>query len=93
MEKASFTRLNKLFEIDIVEQAHNVLLLDNNLLALIENPKPFIPVFPWLASSTLILNEHFMLKDLVFYKVACLEDSEARQARLKKREKNDRSKH
>lgn len=78
MEKASFVRLNKLFEIDAIERAHNVRLSDNNLLALIENPKPFIPVFPWLAHSTLVLNEHFVLKDLVFYEVACLEDSKAR---------------
>lgn len=87
MEKTSFARLNKLFEIDIVERAHNVLLLDNNLLALIKNPKLFIPMFPRLAPSTLVLNEHFVLKDLVFYEVACLEDSEARQACLEEREK------
>lgn len=87
MEKASFARLNKLFKIDVVEWAHNILLLDNNLLALIKNPKLFIPMFPQLAPSTLVLNEHFMLKDLVFYEVACLADSEARQACLEEREK------
>lgn len=78
MEKASFVWLNKLFELDAVERAHNVLLSDNNLLALIKNPKPFIPMFPRLAHSTLVLNEHFVLKDLVFYEVACLADSKAR---------------
>ncbi|KAL6340148.1 hypothetical protein AAG906_040584 [Vitis piasezkii] len=53
MEKASFTHLNKLFEIDVAERAHNVLLSNKNL------------------------------QDLLFYEVACLADSEARQTRLK----------
>ena len=50
VEKASFARLKKLFEIDAAEWAHNVLLSNKNLQALIENPKPFIIlVFSWLA--------------------------------------------
>ena len=88
MEKASFARLNKLFKIDVVEWAHNVLLSRKNLLALIENPKSFIiPVFPQLAPPSLVPSEHFMLKDLPFYEVSCLVDSEACQARLKKGQK------
>lgn len=72
VEKVSFARLNKLFEIDTVEQAHNILLLDKNPQALIKNPKSFIiPVFPRLASSFLVPDEHFMLKNLPFYEV-CL---------------------
>ena len=83
MEKASFARLNKLFEIDAVEWAHNVLLSGKNLLALIENPKSFIiPVFPRLALPSLVPSEHFMLKDLPFYEVSCLVDFESCQARL-----------
>ncbi|KAL6334873.1 hypothetical protein AAG906_023678 [Vitis piasezkii] len=42
MEKASFTWLNKLFEIDTSKRAYKVFLSDKNLLALIDNPKPFI---------------------------------------------------
>ncbi|KAL6319810.1 hypothetical protein AAG906_036872 [Vitis piasezkii] len=76
VEKALFTRLNKLFEINTVERAHNVFLLDKNLQALIENPKPFIiSVFPRLALLSLELDEHFVLKDFPFYE-ACLEEWE-----------------
>ena len=79
VEKASFARLNKLFEIDTVEWAYKVLFLDKNLLALIGSPKSFIILmFPWLTPSSLVLGEHFVLKDLPFYEVARLEDSEAR---------------
>ncbi|KAL6340225.1 hypothetical protein AAG906_040661 [Vitis piasezkii] len=76
MEKVSFVRLNKLFEIDAIERAHIVLLSNKNLHVLIKNPKSFIiSVFPWLAPSSLVLDEHFVLKDLSFHEVACLADS------------------
>ena len=79
MKKASFTRLSKLFEIDVVEWAHSALLSNKNLQVLIKNLKLFIIlVFPWLAPPSLIPDEHFMLKDLFFYKVARLENFEAR---------------
>ncbi|RVW82921.1 hypothetical protein CK203_038374 [Vitis vinifera] len=79
VDKASFTRLNKLFEIDAFEWAPKVFLPNNNLLALIDNPKSFIiPVFSRLAPPSLVLGEHFVLKDLYFYEVACLADSKAR---------------
>lgn len=88
MEKASFARLNKLFKINVIEQAYNVLLSDKNMQALIENPKAFIIlVFPRLVPPSLVPDEYFMLKDFHFYKVACLADSEAHQAYLEKREK------
>ena len=88
MEKTSFACLNKLFEIDTAERAYNVLLSDKNLQALIENPKSFIIlVFSRLASLSLILDEHFVLKDLPFYEIARLADSEAHQAHLEEREK------
>ena len=78
MEKASFTRLNKLFEIDTSKRAYKVFLSDKNLLALIDNPKPFIiPVFPRLALPSLVPGEHFVLKDFPFYEVAHLAYSEA----------------
>ena len=88
MEKAPFTLLNKLFEIDAVEQAYKVLLSDKNLLALIDNPNSFIiPVFSRLAPSSLVPGEHFMLKDFPFYEVARLAYSKTRQARLEERER------
>nr|CAN60233.1 hypothetical protein VITISV_016497 [Vitis vinifera] len=59
-----------------------------NLLAQIENPKSFIiPVFPRLALPSLVPSEHFMLKNLPFYEVSCLVDSEACQAHLKEGQK------
>ena len=71
MEKALFTRLNELFEIDASKRAYKVFLLDKNLLALIDNPKLFIiPIFSRLAPPSLVLGEHFVLKDLPFYEVA-----------------------
>ncbi|RVW36973.1 hypothetical protein CK203_103668 [Vitis vinifera] len=68
VEKASFTRLNKLFEIDALEQNHKVLLSNKNLLALINEPKSFvIPVFSRVAPLSLVLGKHFVVKDLPFY--------------------------
>ena len=94
MEKASFARLNKLFKINVIEQAYNVLLSDKNMQALIENPKAFIIlVFPRLVPPSLVPDEYFMLKDFHFYKVACLADSEAHQAYLEKREKKCQKEH
>lgn len=88
MEKASFSHLNKLFEKYVAKQAHSVVLLDKNMQALIENPKPFIIlVFPQLASLSLVFDEHFMLKVLPFYEVARLMDSETCQACLEEWEK------
>ena len=85
MEKASFTRLNKLFEIDASERNHKVLFSDKNLLMLVNAPKSFvIPVFPHMALPSLMPREHFVLKDLPFYEVSILVDSEARQAHLEK---------
>ncbi|KAL6311320.1 hypothetical protein AAG906_025538 [Vitis piasezkii] len=50
-----------------------------NLLVLIDNPKSFIiPVFPRLTPPSLVPGEHFVLKDLLFYEVSHLADSEAR---------------
>ena len=88
MEKASFTHLNKLFEIGSTELAHNLLLSDKNLQALIENLKSFIiPVFPPLAPLSLVPNEHFVLKDLSFYEIDRLADFEACHDHLEEREK------
>lgn len=94
MEKDSFTRLNKLFKIDVSERNHNVLLSDKNLMVLINDPKPFIiPVFPHVAFPSLVANEHFVLKDLSFYEVVRLADSKARQTRLEVREKKRQEGH
>ena len=79
VEKSSFTRLNKLFEIDQVKQNHNMLLIEKNLKVILVHLKSFvIPIFSRLASMTLVSTKHFMLKDLSFYEVAQLADVEAR---------------
>lgn len=89
MEKAFFALLNKLFEIEVSEWNHKVFLLDKNLLALINEPKSFImSVFPRVTPSFLVPGKNFVLKNLSFYVVARLADSEACQAQLEKREKN-----
>lgn len=88
VEKTSFTQLNKLFKIDMSEWNHKVMLSNKNLMALINETKFFIiPILPHVASLSLVPNKHFMLKYLPFYEVTHLADSEARQARLKEREK------
>lgn len=86
--KTFFALLNKLFEIEVFERNHKVLLSDKNLLALNNEPKLFvIPIFPRMASPFLVPSKHFVLKNLSFYVVSRLADSKARQARLEKREK------
>ena len=88
VDKASFTRLNKLFEISASKRNHQVHLSDKNLLVRTKDPKPFIiPIFPRVAFSSLVPDEHFVLKDLPFYVVARLADSEARHAHLEQWEK------
>lgn len=44
-------------------------------------------MFPKLAPSSLVLNKHFVLKDLPFYKAPRLADSKVRQTRLEECEK------
>ena len=55
---------------------------------MISEPKLYVlPILHRVALSSLIPNEHYVLKDLPFYKVTRLADLKARQARLKEREK------
>lgn len=83
VEKSSFAILNKLFEIDQSEWSHSVLFTENNLEVVLTQAKPFvISFFPRLAPLTLVLGDHFLLKDLPFYKVTPLTDTEVRQACL-----------
>lgn len=57
--------------------------MEKNLKTVLEHPKSFvIPVFPQPTHSTLVLSEHFVLKDFPFYEVARLADVEAWQALL-----------
>lgn len=59
MEKASFDRLNKLFEISLVERNHQVLMRNKNLQTVVKKSKSFIvPILPRLAPRVLVLGEH-----------------------------------
>ncbi|KAL6342102.1 hypothetical protein AAG906_038582 [Vitis piasezkii] len=72
VDKASFTQLNKLFKINASKRAHKLFI---------------IPIFPRLALPSLVPGEHFVLKDLPFYEVTRLVDSEAYHAHLEEWEK------
>ena len=56
-----------------------MLLIEKNLKVILAHPKLFvIHVFSQLAPTTLVSGEHFILKDLPFYKVARFANAEAR---------------
>lgn len=65
------------------------MLTEKNLKSLVDHLHSFvILVFRWLASPTLIFSKHFVLKDLKFYEVSRLIDTEASQACLDAHEKH-----
>ena len=83
VEKASFDRLNKLFEITTVERHHQTLLTARNLLAVIQEPHPYITnILPRKLPKQVVPREHFILKDLSFYERARKADAKARQKHL-----------
>lgn len=87
VEKASFDRLNKLFVITSNERNHQTLLSARNLLEVIREPQPYVlPIIPRRLPKVVEPEEHFVLKDLPFYKEACKVDVKARQERLNQRE-------
>ena len=87
MEKASFDRLNKLFEITTIERHHHMLLSAQNLLAVVREPQPYVLniLHRWLL-KVMVSREHFVLKDLLFYEKAREADAKARQEHLDQRE-------
>ena len=88
VKKSSFAHFNNFFEIDKSEGSHSVLHTEKNLRVVISQAKQFvIPLLPRLAPPSLVSCEHFVLKNLPFYKVARLADAKARQNRLDAREK------
>ncbi|RVX16278.1 hypothetical protein CK203_014355 [Vitis vinifera] len=88
VKKSSFAHFNNFFEIDKSERSHIVLHTEKNLRVVISQAKQFvILLLPRLAPPSLVSCEHFVLKNLPFYKVARLADAKARQTRLDAREK------
>lgn len=80
VEKASFDRLNKLFMIASKEQNHQTLLTARNLLAVIQEPRPYVhSIIPRRLPKVVVLGEYHVLKDLPFY-----EEAHGRTLRLAK---------
>ena len=87
VEKTSFDRLNKLFEITAAERHHQTLLTARNLLAFVREPQVYvINILPRKLPKKVVPGEHFVFKDLPFYKEVRKVDAQARRARLTERE-------
>ena len=69
MEKASFLRLNKLFEVSATERQYETLLTARNLSAVTwESQEYVINILPRKLPKTVVPGEHYILKDRPFYK-------------------------
>ena len=87
VEKASFDRLNKLFEIIAAERHHQTLLTARNLLAVVREPQSYVTnILPKRLPKRVVSGEHFVLKDLPFYERARKVDAKARQERIDQQE-------
>ena len=87
VEKASFDRLNKLFEIIAIEKHHQMLLSTQNLLAVIREPQSYVlNILPRRLPKVVVLGEHFVLKDFPFYEKAHEVYAKACQEHLDQRE-------
>ena len=74
VEKASFDRLNKLFEIAASERSCQMLLLAQNLRAITQISQQYVlSIIPRRLPKKVVSRKHFVLKDLPFY-------TEAREA-------------
>ena len=87
LEKASFDRLNRLFEIISIERHYQTLLSTWNLLAVVREPQPYVlNILPRRLPKVVVSGEHFVLKDLPFYERASEANAKARQECLDQRE-------
>ena len=69
VEKESFARLNKLFEITAAERHYETLLTARNLLAVVRESQAYIiNILPRKLPKKAVSGEHYVLKDLPFYK-------------------------
>lgn len=79
VEKVSFDHLNKLFMITSNEKNHQRLLFARNLLAIIQEPQPYIlPIILRWLPKVVVPGEHHVLKDLPFYEEAHKANAKAR---------------
>ncbi|RVW82801.1 hypothetical protein CK203_051162 [Vitis vinifera] len=68
VEKASFDRLNRLYEIAAVERSCDVLLSAQNLRLVTREPQPYVlNILPRRLPKEVVSGEHFVLPDLPFY--------------------------
>ena len=90
VEKASFNRLNRLFEIAADERSCQTLLSEQNLHSVTREPQPYVlNILPRWLPKKVVAGEHFVLKDLPFYMEAMEAreaDAQARQTLLNQRE-------
>lgn len=87
VEKASFDRLNKLFEIAANERNCQTLLSAQNLRSVTQVSQPYVlNILPRRLPKKVVSDEHFVHKDLPFYLEAREADAQARQERLSQRE-------
>lgn len=87
VKKASFVRLNKLFEITANERNYQTLLSTRNLLIVVQEPQLYaLNILPRRLPKVVVPGEHFVLRDLPFYEEACEADTKARQKCLEQPE-------
>ncbi|RVW61606.1 hypothetical protein CK203_065409 [Vitis vinifera] len=77
VEKASFDRLSKLFEIDAKERQCKTLLTARNLTAVVREPQEYvINILPRKMPNEVVLGEHYIVKDLPIYEASKEADAE-----------------
>ena len=87
VEKASFDRLNRLFEIAAAERSCETLLSAQNLRLVTQEPQPYVlNILLRRLPKEVVTREHFVLKDFPFYATVRKVDARSRKARLNKRE-------
>ena len=87
VEKASFNRLNKLFEITAAERHYQTLLTTRNLLVVVWETQSYITnILPRRLPKLVVPEEHFVMKDLPFYERAHEADPKVHRERLHQRE-------
>ena len=87
MEKASFDRLNRLFEITAVERSCDTLLSAQNFRSVMQEPQPYmLNILPRRLPKEVVAGEHFVLQDLPLYAAVQKASTRTRKARLNNRE-------
>ena len=87
VEKASFDRLNMLFEIAAAEWSCDTLLSTQNLRSVMQELQPYmLNILPRRMPEEAMDGEHFVLQDLSFYAAVQKANARTRKARLTNRE-------